>query len=467
MDQLVSSPVAAAAGRRTAGSGTLIASLVLAVVACQLCISMPTPALPDIADRLSVSTAAVGFAQALFFLLGGLLSVVVSAYSDHSDSRRLMTWALVVMCIGSAVVTAAPGFGVFVVGRLLQSASAVVFPVALRVMRQKLSAREFGRAMGLITAANGGIVGLDGLLSGRLTDAFGFRAVFAVMTVFGVATVFAVRTLVPSFAGTATGRMDWAGVLTLSAGLGAVELGIGAAGRAGPVAVVSLLVLGAVLFAAFCLLEKRSAHPLIPVAYLRSRRTWPVLLTSVLTTAGLLGVVNYVVPMLSQHHGSGFGMTATVSALLFIVPMCLVNVVFAPVAGSLAPRVGWRRMLRYALLFSVPALMVLAVGIRSRWLVFAMVLVIGFGLAGALTPLNGLSALLAPQDSPTVLPGVNSACYGVGSSLGIAMSSSLIGGKSTAGFQSAVWAAAGAVALAFLVSLLIAGNGDGREGRTR
>lgn len=449
------------------GSVSLIAALVLAVVACQLCISMPTPALPDIAARLNTDTAVIGLAQALFFMLGGLLSVILAAYSDYGRTRRLIATALVLGILGSLVAAIAPTVAVFILGRTMQSATTAVFPLALRVLRQTVTPRQFGKAMGVITAANGGIVGLDGLASGWLTSNFGFRSVFLAMAGFGVLTMVVLLRWVPDVASTASGRLDWRGLLLLSLGLACVELGLGAASSA-PIGVVAGLVGGGlVLFVVFWAVEQRVRDPLVPTEYLNSRQTWPVLLTSALVTAGLLSTINFIIPVFSQNHHGGFGMSATASAVLFIVPVCLVNVIFAPVVGMLSARIGWRRMLRWSMVLTIPVPVALGLGIESEWFVAIMVVLIGFGLAGSMTPLNGLSALLAAPENPSVLPGLNSAAYGVGSSLGLVLAGQLLAsdGNGHAGTQHAMWMVAGLIAVGFLTSLLIADRTGTRGGR--
>jgi predicted MFS family arabinose efflux permease len=443
-------------------STTLIAALVLAVVSCQLYISMPTPALPGIAAGLHTSTAVIGFAQALFFLFGGILSLIMAAYSDHAKTRRLMASAMILGIVGALVAVVAPSTAIFIVGRCLQSASAAVFPLALRVMRQTLASAQFGRAMGIITAANGGIVGLDGLLSGWLTDRYGFRSVFVAMAVFGVIATFLLLRWVTEVPSTAGGRLDWVGLALLSLALAFVEFGIGSASSMPLGTVIGLIAVGVVLFGVFVFTQGRASSPLIPVAYLRSRSAWPLLLASALVTAGMLSVINFVIPVFSQNHQVGFGISAAMSALLFIVPVCLINVIFAPIFGSIAPKVGWRRMLRIAMALTVPVLVILALGLTVEWVVVVMVALVGFGLAGAMTPLNGLSAILASPERPSVLPGVNSAAYAVGSSLGVALAAQLTAAvpPSASGYRDAIWLMAALIAVGFVVTMLVANDHD-------
>ncbi|MFE0021522.1 MFS transporter [Amycolatopsis sp. NPDC059021] len=445
----------------TLSTGKLVASLLLATVTCQLIISMETPAMPDIARRLHADASVVGTGQAAFYLTGALLSIVMAAYSDHVNIRKLIGAALLVTLAGAVLAAAAPNVTVFVIGRVLQGPATAMFPLALRLLRQALPGAGFGRAMGLLTAANGGVVGLDGLLSGWLTDHYGFRAVFVLMAVVDVITFVVLTRTLPDQRSTTTSKLDVWGVVLLTLSIGCVEVGLG--WLSGPGLGMGLVLLaGAVLFTVFCLVEKRRAHPLLPIGYLRSRRAWPVLLTSVLATAGMLGPINYLMPIYSQNHEFGFGMTATLSSILFVATVCLVNVLFAPVVGWFAPKVGWRTTLRVSMAMAVPCLALLALGIHQPWLACVAITLLGVAFAGALTPLNGLSAILANENSKTVLPGVNAAAYGIGSSLGILLASRLTAQSpgravSAADFQLSLWTDAAVLAVGFLIALAIGG----------
>jgi predicted MFS family arabinose efflux permease len=466
MDQTTTTVAPGGPATKTRSSRTIMLSLLLAAVTCQLVISLETPALPNIASSLHTTTAVIGSAQATFYLAGALLAVILSAYSDFTNTRRLMMWALVLALGGAVIAAVAPSVPVFFVGRVLQSTATAVFPLALRVMRQTLTTKQFGQAMGWITAANGGVVGLDGILSGWLVDHYGFRSVFGVMIIFAVVTLIVLGRNMPHIAPVPGGRMDWWGLVLLVLSIAGLELGFGTVSSAGPVMMITVVGAGVLLFVVFCLVERKRPYPLIPVEYLRSRAAWPILIVSLLACTGILGPINYIIPVFSQTKGIGYGMTAVLYAVMYIVPVCLVNVLFAPLVGTWAPKFGWRVTMRVSMLFSVPILVILGFGLHSVWLTFVMLGVLGFGFAGALTPLNGLSAINADPRNPTVLAGVNSAAYGVGSSLGILIAAQVTAtaftGHSAAPFQDAIWIDAAIIAAGFVFSLFV----TGRSGHT-
>lgn len=447
----------------TVRPGVVLTALVLVVIVVQLCNTMLSPALPDMATRLNTNTDLVGGIHGLFFMVSGLVSIAAASYSDHVDRRRLVVLCLVVTCAGLAVSTLAPNIAVLALGRLLQAASGAFFPLALRILRETQPDHRFGRGMGIVTAAYAGATSIDVVLAGWLTDSFGFRAVLGFMTVFTLVTIVVVPLSLPKLPPTETGRMDRSGTVLLCLSLTAIQMGVGLAESAGAVVAVSLVAVGLALFALFWMVEKRKQAPLIPVEYLRSRDAWPVVATSALTFTGILSVINYTMPVLSQDSDGGYGHSAIVSALLFLVPIALVTLVASPISGNLAPRIGWTRMLHLALGGAVPVLivLVLAVDARMEWLAITMMALLGVFNGMALTAVNGLSVLLAPERNRGVLPGINSTAFGLGVSLGITIAAQLVvrGSDdpvdSTTGFEQALWMAVVSVVLALLTSLAV------------
>jgi predicted MFS family arabinose efflux permease len=438
-----------------------LAALVLVVLVVQLCNSMLTPAIPDMANRIGTSTESIGTAQAFYFLASGLAAVGLAGYSDFADRRLLVLISLTVTCVGLVVAAVAPTIHVLVAGRVLQGASGGLFPLVLRILRETVPAERFGRAMGIITAAYAGSSGIDGLVGGWLTDDYGFRAVLAFMTLVTVtATIVAARSL-PSLPKATPGRLDRAGLVLLCLSLTVVQVGAGLAGDEGFMVAGLFIALGVALFAVFWLVEKRTTAPLIPTEYLRSRQAWPVLLTSALAMASLLSVINYTIPVLSQDRVHGYGNSATLTALFFIVPIAVINMIFSPIAGHLADRLGWHRILRTALACSVPVLVVLAAGYRTEWLAVTMIILFGLFIAMALTAINGLSVILAPDRNLAVLPGVNSTAFAIGASLGITSASQIIAASpgddpsSSGVYQQALLMAVCTAAAAFLASLIV------------
>ncbi len=198
---------------------------------------------------------------------------------------------------------------------------------------------QFGIALGTIIAANGGAAGVDGLVGGVLSDTLGFRAIFVVIAALSLmAIVLAIRH-VPATTRRSTGKMDWPGATVLSAALTCLSVGLTQGSANGWTSTWAMILLsGTILLAvAFWHVEKLRRDPLIAVKHLRSRQVWPIMVTTLFTLSGFFVAINITVVLLSQDDLNGYGMNATMSGLLFLVPLSVIGLFSGPFTGWWAP----------------------------------------------------------------------------------------------------------------------------------
>ena len=73
---------------------------------------------------------------------------------------------MLLMAVGSVIAALAPDVTWLFVGRIIQGVSGPTVPLCLIMLRSAVSnPRQYGTLMGLITAVNGGVAGVDS--SGR------------------------------------------------------------------------------------------------------------------------------------------------------------------------------------------------------------------------------------------------------------------------------------------------------------
>ncbi|WP_342450449.1 MFS transporter [Arthrobacter pigmenti] len=451
----------ASSTRRSPKASILITTLLLGVLSFQLNASMVTPALPQIGADFDADSAAVAQVQSMFFLAGAISGPIMGRWSDFLGRRRALLLVLGVMAAGTVLCLLAPTLPLLIVGRFLQGVSSAIFALAYIVLRENLDSRMFGTSVGILAAVNGGVAGFDGYVGGLMTEAFGFRSIFLV--VLGLTAIAAVCILAVVPGGRApssssTGRMDWWGAAFLSVFLVCLSYFVTTGSAAGWASVQTLLlgVATVAAFACFYFLEKRRSSPLIAVHHLRSRNVWTVIATTVLTLTGIFAIMNFTVVLLSQDAENGFGLTASLSALLFLTPAALIGVFAAPLAGWLTSRTGWIKTLRIGSAMSLACAIAAALFADNQWAVLAAVAALGIFYNGFfLTAVNGLSVLLSPKDAPGALPGLNGASFGTGASLGVALVAPFAGLGTEGGYVVALWISVGVTAAAFLVSLLV------------
>ncbi|MFF2317532.1 MFS transporter [Arthrobacter sp. NPDC058097] len=443
----------------------LITTLLLGVLSFQLNASMVTPALPQIAASFGQAPDAAAPVQSMFFLAGAIAGPVIGRWSDFIGRRAALLLVLAIMGAGTILCIAAPTLPLLVAGRFLQGVSSAVFALSYIVLSENLQPRVFGTSVGIIAAINGGIGGVDGYVGGLMSETLGFRSIFAVVLVLtAVAAGCILKTVPKGRPQHVRGAMDWWGATSLSVFLVFITYFVSGGSASGWTAPGTLALLAGTIasFAAFWLIEKRRSHPLIAVHHLRSRQVWPVIASTVLTLAGIFAIMNFTVVLLSQDKGPGFGLSPSLSALLFLTPAALIGVFAAPFAGWLAGRRGWIKVLRTGTAMSLACAAAAAAFSNNQIAVMVAVAALGIFYNGLfLTAINGLSVLLSPKEAPASLPSINGASFGIGASLGVVIVAPFAAQATTAGYATALWISVGITAAAFIVSLFVpAPKGD-------
>lgn len=410
---------------RQPGLASLMTALLAACIAFQLNASMLSPVLVTMAAELQASDAAVGMSQTAFFTAAALFSLFLPRLGDMVGRRRVLLGMLLLMLLGSVLAALAPSVGVLQLARLLQGVSGPVVPVCLLMLYHEVrDPLRYGLLMGLITAVNGGIAGIDAIAGGWLATAYGFRSVFWCIALFAALASVLVAWLAPESRPSPQARMDWPGVGWLVLSLGCLLWALQLAGGAGSSgAVVGMLAVGLLGLLLFLYTEQHSSHPLLALSLLRQRAIWPLLLTTVLTMTGVFAIINGLVMAHAQQSAGGFGLSAERAAILLLTPYALVGWLVGPLAGQLAPRWGYGRVLRIGLAGSLLAIvLMLTLGLHSLGWMMAATVLAGVAYAGtANIMLNGLGVVLSPAGSPGLLPGLNAGAFNLGAGLSFAL----------------------------------------------
>ncbi len=453
---------------RRVNVGVLMTALLSACVAFQLNASMLSPALGTIEEELNVDSAAVGLTQTAFFTSAALFSLFLPRLGDIIGRKKVLSGMLIVMMLGCVVAALAPNINVLFVGRVIQGVSGPVVPLCLIMLRVEVpEPKLYGTLMGVLTAINGGIAGIDALAGGYLAENFGFGSVFWTMAAIAAVAALLMILLAPESTAESGDRMDWIGVLPLVVSVGAALIALNEMGKladANWLLVAVLFVVAAAAFVAFWRIEDRSSHPLVATELLRRRATWALLLTTVLTITGVFAVMNGLIPLLAQDTVVGFGMGAGESAWWTLTPYALAGLAMGPVSGRLASTLGYRTVLRAGIIGSILAVgaLLLLVGVDSRLLLLLASIFIGITYAGTVNiMLNGLGIVLSPKENPGFLPGLNAGAFNLGAGLSFAAlfaaktALSPADGSGTAGYVGGLIAALVIMGCALAASLFI------------
>jgi len=381
--------------------------------------------------------------------------------------RKLLTGMralTAVGCVLSALAGMTGSVALLFVGRVIQGVAGPTVPVCLIMLRVAVpDPKRYGTLLGVITAVNGGVAGVDALAGGWLAQNFGFGSVFWTMAVIAVLAAVAVAFLTDESLVPGDHRMDWSGTIALVVAVGALLTifnELAKLSNANFWLVAGLFWLAALSAVAFWIQEERTSQPLVATVYLKSRSTWALLLTTTLTMTGVFAVMNGLVPGLAQNTGYGPGLGTDVVSFWTLTPYAIAGLLMGPVSGTLAGRFGYRKVLRVGLLGTVIGLgAILAISPSATpVLLLAVNVFVGITYAGMSNiMLNGLGVVLSPSDNPGYLPGLNAGAFNLGAGISFAIlpAVSVALGSGLDGFQGAVITGLVLLALAFASSLLI------------
>lgn len=448
-------------------TAAVMTALLVACFAFQLNASMLSPALRLMAKELKTTDDVIGLTQTVFFTAAALFSLFLPRLGDMIGRRKLLTGMMALTAVGcvlSALAGMTGSVALLFVGRVIQGVAGPTVPVCLIMLRVAVpDPKRYGTLLGVITAVNGGIAGVDALAGGWLAQNFGFGSVFWTMAVIALLAAVAVAFLTDESLVPGNHRMDWTGTIALVVAVGALLTifnELAKLSNANFWLVAGLFLLAALSAVAFWIQEDRTSQPLVATVYLRSRSTWALLLTTTLTMTGVFAVMNGLVPGLAQDTDYGPGLSPDVVSFWTLTPYAIAGLLMGPVSGTLAGRFGYRKVLRVGLLGTVIGLgAILAISPSATpVLLLAVNVFVGITYAGMSNiMLNGLGVVLSPSDNPGYLPGLNAGAFNLGAGISFAIlpAVSVALGDGLGGFQGAVITGLVLLALAFASSLLI------------
>ncbi|MFD2422713.1 MFS transporter [Amycolatopsis pigmentata] len=386
-------------------------------------------ALTDIQLTLVIDSYLVPFAGLL--LLGGRLA-------DLLGGRKVLLTGMGAYLLASIVCTVATSGEMLIAARIGQGISAaLVLPSALSLVLALYPSRtERTRAMG-IWGAVAGAASLGGVfLGGSLTETLGWESVFWTPVPFGILGAVIVWRSVPSIP-VRSGHFDAFGAVTLTAGISALALGMISASEAGWGSLLALggLAVGVAFLVAFVVVERRSAHPLVPLGVFGRK---PVVMANLvmLLVGGTLTSLFFLLPPY-QEEVLGMSPLETGMSQLPLAAMIIVGSVLAPLLTKL---IGLTRALPVALAVLLAGLLWLAFDLTrsgfSASLLGAFVL-IGGGLGLSAVNATAMSVRDATEAEGGLLSGLISAAQQLGGAVGLAGLVGIVAISSTTGTATA------------------------------
>ncbi|TCM49034.1 MFS transporter [Kribbella sp. VKM Ac-2568] len=406
-----------------------LAVLALAQFIVVLDVTIVNVALPEIQADLNFSPDSLQWVINAYTLLFGGFLLLGGRMADLLGPRRVFIAGLLLFGATSLIAGLSNSPEFLIGARAVQGlGGALLSPAALAILTVTFAhGRERNIAMGVW----GGLAGLGGTLGvvagGLLVDSLSWQWVFFV----NVPIVIALVAVIPVFVrDTRHGQngnraFDTAGAVLGTAGLLSVVYGVVRSEPKGwgSAEVMTFLVGGVVLLAAFVMVEARSKAPLVPLRLFRSRALSVSSGSLALNGAGFLSMFFLTAIYLQQVRGD-----SALEAGVHFLPMGGAAILGAAIASQMVQRVGTRTVQLTGAVLSVVGLLLLsqadATGSYASQLLPGLI-IFGFGIIGVGVPGQITAVSEVEHHEAGAASGVVNAMYQVGGALGLAIVTTL------------------------------------------
>jgi EmrB/QacA subfamily drug resistance transporter len=394
------------------GVGTFMSALDASIV---------NATLPRLQSALHASVAGIEWVVTVYLLVVSGLLLIVGRLGDMRGHKDVYVAGFLGFVLSSALCGLSSSVGWLVAFRAVQALSAAaLFANAPAILTASFPPSERGRALGLQATMTylGLSVGppLGQLLASRL----GWQAIFYVnLPVGALGFWLSQRNIARDRPAGAPPRFDVLGAGLFFVGLLAVLLALNqghAWGWAAP-ATLGLLAGGGAVLAAFVVVERRRAEPVLDLSLFRSRVFAGATGSAMVSYVAQFAVL-FLLPFYLQWRG--YGAEAT-GGILMAQPVTMM--VTAPIAGTLSDRLGTRGPVVIGLGLLAAGIMLLCLlgpSTPTAVLVVGMA-VAGLGFGAFVAPNNSRLLGAAPPHRRGIASGVLAAARNVGMVLGVGL----------------------------------------------
>jgi EmrB/QacA subfamily drug resistance transporter len=423
-------------------------------------------ALPAMRHSLHAGLPGLEWTINAYLLTFACLILTGAALGDRFGRRRMYVAGIAVFTAGSAAAGLAPSVGALIAARVVQGAGAAfVFPLTLTLISEAFPAEKRGAAIGMWGAIGGIAVAFGPVIGGAIVNGINWHWIFWLNVPVGVALVaLAPRRLSESFG--PRGRIDVAGVALAAAGTLGVTWGLVRANTVGwgSVEVLTALIGGASLIAAFLLWEHRAPSPMLPLELFRRPGFAAANAVNFFMYAGLFGALFLLTQLLQSAQGH-----SALDAGVRMLPWTAAPGIVSPIAGALADRVGNRPFMFVGLALQAAGLGWIA-AVATAHMGYTQ-LGPAFGVAGVgigmvfPTVANAVLDSVPPSEAG-VASGASSTLRELGGVFGVAVLAAVLARRGiytspkvfVDGFSPALWVAVGLSALGLAAAALAGGR---------
>ncbi|MEV6773493.1 MFS transporter [Nocardia sp. NPDC051030] len=446
-------------------SGIVLATLLTCQLMIVLDITVMNVALPRIRTDLNFSATGLSWVMNAYTLVFGGLLLLGGRAGDLFGRRNLFIAGTALFTLASLAGGLAPSATLLLIARVVQGiGAAMAGPSTLALLTTIFSEPKARmRVLALFSGMSSAGFAIGLIVGGFLTQWLSWRSVLFINVPFGLAvSLLAVRYLPRSERKPA--HLDLPGAVTATAGVAALVYGFISAASHGwgnEITDISLAA-GALLIAAFLVIESRVAQPLLPLRLFADRNRAAAYTNMFFGPMAGMSMFFF----LTQYLQEVLGLSALATGFAFL-PTALLMFTMIRLIPRLLPRFGPKPVTLVGAVSMVSGLVLLTqLTVDSGYfpLLFIAMILMGCGIGLAFSPLN---VIIMSSVSPTEAGAAGGALQTLqqtGAALGLAILVTVFGTASehaggsaqhalVAGMTTAFAAAAAIAALTLVVAL--------------
>jgi EmrB/QacA subfamily drug resistance transporter len=384
-------------------------------------------ALPSIQRSLHASTSSLEWTVNAYTLSFAVLLVTGGRLGDLFGRRKVFLAGVVIFAGSSAAIGFSPSDTWLVGWRAVQGiGAALMMPATLSIISNAFPPAERGKAIGTWAGVSALALAIGPVVGGFLVESVSWQSIFFLNVPVAVGavliTLFAVR---ESRDETVARSVDVPGVLTLTAGLGALVLALveGNNWQWGSARELALYVTALVGLASFAVVERRRREPMVDFRFFRSSTFLGANIVAFIVSFAMLAMFFF----LALYMQNILHYTPLQAGIRFL-PSTLMIVLIAPISGRLADRVGPRPLMTFGLLAVSSSLFWqshLTVSSSYGALLPGFVLM-GLGMAFVMSPMSTAAMNAVDKAKAGVASGILSMSRMVGGTFGVAVLGALV-----------------------------------------
>jgi EmrB/QacA subfamily drug resistance transporter len=389
-------------------------------------------ALPAIQRDLGLGVSELEWVVTGYALSFAVLLLTGGKLADMLGRRRIFLTGLAIFTLSSLFCGLAGTAELLIGARVLQGVgAALMMPATLSIITATFAPKERGAAFGIWAGVSAMALAIGPLVGGLITEHISWNWVFYVNVPVGLLGLLAARLVIPESRDTAhEQRLDVPGLLTSGIALFALVFALIEANSHGWTSplILGLFALAAVLGVAFVLLELHQRLPMLDMTLFRNPTFAGANVVALLVSLAMFGVFFFI----SLYMQNVLGYSAVRAGASFL-PMTLLIILVAPLAGKLSDRLGSRWLMTAGMALVGASLLAFSqLQVDSTWwTLLPGLLVGGVGMAITMTPMTAAAMSSVPVDKAGVGSGVLNTFRQVGGSLGIAVMGAILASQVT------------------------------------